>query len=293
MERARAAFLASAQVEEQVARDNPEVVIVEREPEYVFAVPHTDGAPPVRNVLTLMTDPTGLDRAAVAERAATLRSTYPPRSLEYKCASAVRHAEHFPLIIGALPLPTTARFSVIVGVSRVHVVASAGAVTGDHLALLASNFQDHWVDHVDEMMRERAVVAYDLYSDAARTAHLGSLIVSKHAVRVRGAVYPMVSIESVVSADHGVGHGTTMLRFARLLLFSDVTDDVPYGYLLAQCLKIDFWDYRLDATVFAQTMVLQMEMLCAHYTFERLCTMRMSTLFNEDEGAPSPAKALP
>ena len=123
---------------------------------------------------------------------------------------------------------------------------------------------------------------------------MGSLIVSKHAVRVRGAVYPMVSIESVVSADRGRGtrhHDAALCTSPPLL--SDVTDDVPHELLLAQCLKIDFWDYRLDASVFAQTMVLQMEMLCEQYTYERLCTMRMSTLFNEDEGAPSPAKALP
>jgi hypothetical protein len=59
-----------------------------------------------------------------------------------------------------------------------------------------------------------------------------------------------------------------------------------------QCLKVDFWDYRLDETALAKTLIFQMDMLYKSYTFETLCSMRVGFVTNEDRNIPSPIKTL-
>ena len=55
---------------------------------------------------------------------------------------------------------------------------------------------------------------------------------------------------------------------------------------------MDFWDYRLDETALAKTLVFQMDMLYESYTFETLCAMRVGEIINEDRNMPSPVKTL-
>lgn len=59
-----------------------------------------------------------------------------------------------------------------------------------------------------------------------------------------------------------------------------------------QCLKVDFWDYRLDETALAKTLIFQMDILYPSYTFETLCSMRAGMIVNEDRGVPSPVKTI-
>ena len=55
---------------------------------------------------------------------------------------------------------------------------------------------------------------------------------------------------------------------------------------------MDFWDYRLDETALAKTLIFQMDMLYKSYTFETLCSMRAGIVMNEDRNIPSPVKTL-
>lgn len=57
-------------------------------------------------------------------------------------------------------------------------------------------------------------------------------------------------------------------------------------------MKVDFWEFRLDETVAAKTLVFQMDMLYPSYTFETNCTCRARLFTNEDRNTPSPVKRL-
>ena len=125
-----------------------------------------------------------------------------------------------------------------------------------------------------------------------------------------------MSIESITSKDKAKGTGTCMMDFAKRVLFGD--GDETSGFLFAQvrarsslslhpspssesrarvcvcaqCIKIDFWDFRLDETIQAKSLVFQMDMLYESYTFEAQCTMRARFLTNKERDTPSPMKAL-
>jgi hypothetical protein len=80
-----------------------------------------------------------------------------------------------------------------------------------------------------------------------------------------------------------------MFQFCKSLVLSD---NASYGLLLAECLKIDFWQYRMNETTEAQAMIVQLQKLYADVAFEPLCTMRTREVREFDESAPSPMKKL-
>lgn len=117
------------------------------------------------------------------------------------------------------------------------------------------------------------------------TQHVGSLVVSKFLARLRGECIPVVHMESIASVNKGQGTGRRMFDFCKSLVLSD---RATYGLILAQCLKISFWEYRMNETTKAQSMVVQMAKLYADVAFESQCTMRTRV----DESLPSPAKQV-
>ena len=135
-------------------------------------------------------------------------------------------------------------------------------------------------------------MSFDFFKDRALTQYLCSILVSKYLVRVRGLVYPAVHIESMASSSRGCGNGTLMMNLCKTLLFSDGLN-ITMGILFAQCLKVDFWEYRLHADPRAQAMILQLQSVLPQYSLESNCVMKMMEVFNEDETAPSPDKKLP
>ena len=135
----------------------------------------------------------------------------------------------------------------------------------------------------------RTVRTYDFYTDRRLTQHVGSLIVSKFLARLRGTLIPVLHIESLASVHKGQGTGRRMFDFCKSLVLSD---HCSYGLLLAQCLKIDFWQYRMNETTEGQAMIVQMQKMYDDVAFEPLCTMRTREVRDVDESAPSPAKQV-
>ena len=141
-------------------------------------------------------------------------------------------------------------------------------------------------------MASRNVKAFDFFADRHLKTYQCSVLVSKYLVRIRGQVHPALHIESIASSERSSGHGILMMDLCKTLLFSDGTDDAK-GFIFAQCLKVDFWEYRLYADPRAQTMILQLEYMFTDYAIETNCVMKLSEILNEDETAPSPDKKLP
>ena len=277
----------AARSEETYARLRPNLAILPSTPLYILTVPTR---PEVVNILTLMTEPTNLERLDVRAHAETLVGEWRANTVPHKCARAVLSGTPYPLLIGTLPLPSTPIFRWTESASTAELyVRGDTSLHDDHYNLLLSTFKDKFVQHVQHMMNVRTVRTYDFYTDRRLTQHVGSLIVSKFLARLRGTLIPVLHIESLASVHKGQGTGRRMFDFCKSLVLSD---HCSYGLLLAQCLKIDFWQYRMNETTEGQAMIVQMQKMYDDVAFEPLCTMRTREVRDVDESAPSPAKQV-
>lgn len=161
-----------------------------------------------------------------------------------------------------------------------------------HNAALKTWFNDKWVKHMKRMTQERPdVIIYDFFSDTHLRNYTGSIALTKYGVRVMGILYPLVSIESVVVAVKDKGYGKMMVEFAKMIVMSDC-NNITRGYLVAQCLEIDFWAGTFESTFDAKAIVLQLTMLNPKtYHIEENCEMR-SFVVESDNDKESPAKKL-
>lgn len=282
------AFAKASHAETLYAEQNPKINIITRMPLYINNIPSS--GTPVNNLLGLMCSPTGLERDAVIAYADTLMAHNGKNTNPYKCAKAIKYETHYPLIIGALPLPPIGVFSwkMYITDNKTYVRCS-NTLHDNHAGLLIATFGPKWVDHVREVVNLPRIRVFDYYKDSNMTDYIGSIILSKQLLRSRGNVFPALHIESFNTVNKGIGSGTLIMNFCKSLLLSDCTS-ITRGIIFAQCLKIDFWDYRMNETNYAKALVIQMEMLFNEYSFEKLCTMRMCFVENDDDTLPSPAK---
>lgn len=262
-------------------------LIVPHPPLFVVDIPT---CPNVINLLTVMSDQTGLERDAVRAHAMNLATEWGVKTVPYKCARAVLSGTPYPLLIGSLPFPSTPIFKWKSSTTDVALYVRCGTTLhDDHRSLLANTFKDKFMNHVLHMIGARPVGIFDFYLDRRMTQHIGSLILSKFLARLRGNVIPVVHIESIASVTKGQGAGRRMFDFCKSIALSD---NVSYGLLLAECLKIDFWEYRMNETTEAQAMIVQLQKLYDDVAFEPLCTMRTREVRVVDETSPSPAKQI-
>lgn len=245
---------------------------------------------PVVNILGLMTHPTDLDRDKVEKYAKDLMDGTSPKTTIFKTAKAVLRSLHYPLIIGSLPLPDDETFDWQYNGCRTFVRTSR-VIGTDHGNLLKTTFGEKWLRYCETIVSTRNVCAFDMYADRHLRNYRCSILLSKFLVRIRGKVYPAIHIDSMASSQRRSGNGSRMMDLCKTLLFSDGTD-IAKGFLFAQCLKIDFWEYRLHEDPRAQAMIMQMYMMFSDYAFEPHCIMKLTEVENEDDHAPSPAKKL-
>ena len=281
------AFEASALSEIARMESHTGRLIVPHPPLYTVHIPADSN---VINLLTLMFDPTGLERDAVRAHALGLAAEWGAKTMPHKCARAVLSGTPYPLLIGSLPLPSTPVFKWKSSATDVALYVRCGTTLhDDHHNLLRATFKDKFLKHVLDTMNSRAVSLFDFYLDRRMTQHVGSLIVSKFLARLRGNVIPVLHIESIASVTKGQGAGRRMFDFCKSLVLSG---NVTYGVLLAECLKIDFWEYRMNETAEGKAMIMQLQKLYDDVCFEPLCTMRTREVRDVDESAPSPAKQI-
>ena len=281
------AFEASALSEIARMESHTGRLIVPHPPLYTVHIPADSN---VINLLTLMFDPTGLERDAVRAHAVGLAAEWGAKTMPHKCARAVLSDTRYPLLIGSLPLPSTPVFKWKSSTTDVALYVRCGTTLhDDHRTLIANTFRDKFMEHVLHMISARTVGIFDFYLDRRMTQHVGSLIVSKFLARLRGNVIPVLHIESIASVTKGQGAGRRMFDFCKSLVLSG---NVTYGVLLAECLKIDFWEYRMNETAEGKAMIMQLQKLYDDVCFEPLCTMRTREVRDVDESAPSPAKQI-
>ena len=279
------AFVISAVSEKTMMQSNPDLLIAPRPPLYVVNIPTH---PNVINLLSLMSHPTGLERDALRAYAVGLVAEWGAKTVPHRCARAVLSDTPYPLLIGSLPLPSTPIF--IWKSSNTDAplfVRSGNTLHDDHRILLTTAFKHQFMEHVLYLIGTRPVGIFDFYLDRRMTKHAGSLIVSKFLARLRGNVIPVLHIESIASVNKGQGTGRRMFDFCKSLVLSD---NAMYGLLLAECLKIDFWEYRMNETTEGRSMIVQLQKLYDDVCFEPLCTMRTREVRDVDESTPSPMK---
>lgn len=227
------------------------------------------------DIISLVAVPFGWTRTDIVAHANGLIRNNSKKSMAYECGRSVLHSPHHPLIVGELPLPFyNSLMKIDVGDVPIYV-QSLYNVSQFHKNALLNNFNPSWYDHIDNMMRQD-VVYYDFFLDRFKREYMGSLVLSKMCVKTYGNFFPAMSIESIVAAKKGVGYGTIMLNLCKRILFSD--NSVDTGYLFAQCLKIDFWNMMMDATMDAACLILQMDSIHPTYSYETRVVPRMSIL---------------
>ena len=167
--------------------------------------------------------------------------------------------------------------------------SDTGTISQEHHALLCLRFRGAWADHVRVIAQARDLRAYDFFADARTKTYCGSVVVSKYLARQKGAVLPVLSIESIAVPQSQTGKGSRIYDFCENLLFSDAPRATK-GIIFAQCLLNSFWELRLDASAMAQCLVFQMYMLHESYEFEDKCTMRSRVIERDDGIMASPVK---
>jgi len=224
---------------------------------------------PFETLDNLLTNHTFVDRQQILEQARTILDPA-ARSLVcvQKLAHATLHERALPMILGSLDLPPCDAFAWLDTTWHVVVTDELSKV---HEELLVQRFDRKWADDCRTLFTGIPHVrALDLYADAAHTVHLGSMIICRNLMRVRESTHPVIQPISIAARkDAPRGVGTCLFDMCTRLLFSDVhTNDI--GYVVAQCVKIDFWEYRLQPETRAQCIVMQMMHL--YPDFYHVCT---------------------
>lgn len=210
-----------------------------------------------------------LTRSHYATLAEQTMRDYSNSSNEYMCAKSIVRSPNYPLIVGTLPTPTGSR-----QLRSGHLLVCTGNVLSDlHMTCLKRRFGKTWHRHVADMIVERQMGVYDLYTSTTRETHLASMVVSKFMVRREGRLSAAVHIESIVSPKTGGGGGGILLDVCKKMLFVDA-HNVDDGYIFAQCLSVPFWKFQLDLTMDAKAFVYQVSILVRSYHLDPACDMR-------------------
>lgn len=216
--------------------------LISRYPSVMLCLPSfSDSIPsiaaPVHQLLSIMTHPMGIDRSDLTRFALQLQASSAKKSRAFDCARALTHTQHYPLIIGRLPLPNIPEFAITETHDRRIYVRSGAYISTDHAIAIKQAFGPKWFDHITDAFTTRSMMAYDFYYDRTFTMYRGSIVVSKFLVRRRGNILPAISIESIVAVHKLSGDGSRMMRFCKRLLFAD-TLSIYSGYLFAQVIAL-------------------------------------------------------
>lgn len=215
-----------------------------------------------------------ISQSALLEEASRLMS-FAPSSVQYAYGKGILKMGTIPVIVFDLPLPNRTRFVTLL-TKRVKIVHT-NELSLRHQALLLEKFHRDWHAHIQTAQKVRVFGIYDFFSTGT---YIGSLIVSKFAVKQGSMMYPVVHVESIASVGNGGdGRGSVMLEFCKQLIFTDVAD-VTYGIIVAQCVKSSsFWKYVVTESNEARAIVVQLSMLHDTYFLANGCSPRSCTVF--------------
>lgn len=118
-------------------------------------------------------------------------------------------------------------------------------------------------------MPELHLHAYDVYDAASNL--IGGVVLSKMYGYERGKPVALLTIQSIASSTSRCGTGTIVLDVCEQVLFADLPKECATGYIFAQCVKVGFWQDRLDGTRLAKALVYQMALITDKYPVYKHC----------------------
>ena len=229
---------------------------------------------------------TNLTRESLFESASMHLATENKNTPLYMCARAILKTPHFALVTCTLPLPEgPLKFK------DKYVSTTVGVLSDQHRTMIRKNFKAPFMKHVDHMMSNMPVVAFDLFDDVRMTKYLGGIVMAKYGARRGGRLYPVIDIESVCSMIKFSGTGEILLDLAKALLFTDSLN-VDHGFVVAQCIDIAFWKDRLDICPLANALLYQINTMYSSHRLHTDCVYRARRFdpYDLDTSFPSPTK---
>ena len=286
-DRMHTAFTQAARFEEALRARHSDVALMY--PPLVYEIPVADEHA-VKDLSSLVTRTTDTDRDIIGDYAKGICETEDEDSLAYRCARAIRTENHYPFIVGELPLPASGKYVWKHDGASAYIMVTDTLSTNHH-SLHLTKFAATWAEHCASIPSHRDVCIIDMFTDANFSDYTGSMIISKFLLRRWSKYIPAIHIDSIVTYNHGKGYGKRMIELCKAFLFSDGAD-VSTGIIFAQCLDLNFWEYRLSPSPRAQMLIMQMVYLYDDYDFEEECVMRMTEYDNVDDSKPSPVRAI-
>lgn len=182
-----------------------------------------------------------------------------------------------PMLIGHLPTPRGVRSH------KGHTIEFTDSISEVHLALLTSRFASGWASHIVALLNnpDEPVCALDVFSTRTRDVHLGSIVFRKLLARSRGVYAPVIFLESFVTRESNVGSGSALYQLALDLVLADAPV-CETGILIAQCLRIPFWEVRLDAGSLAGALLFQAQYHLSGVELYNNCTGRSMIVEHDD-----------
>lgn len=228
--------------------------LVRTRPETAWLMPPSSDARSLAEQCVALSNPkTFVELCTLADSVMT--ETLKTPTLATWCARAFRARTNRAILVAHLPSPTT-RFRI----GSVIVVADK-VLSPVHQALLAQRFGNEWAEFVERVLStDSHVVALDVYEDRMCTRHMGSIVLRRFVATTRDGHVPVVYIDSFASVTDASGsrYGKVLYQtVCELSLLNGI--GAPYAIVMAQCLKIPFWEVRLDVGSLGGSLLFQLQ----------------------------------
>ena len=234
-------------------------------------------------------------REEMKQRASECLSRSSPKkgTNAYDCPRCILRFNHWPILVGTLPLPVSLLRVATLSSREVHIMPTSHTISPSHSACLKCEFSKEREQKLKRCCAHVPFYSFDVYVDARMEEYSGSVVLQRLVGREFGLLVPVLYIENIVSRTKGKGTGCELLEVCKKLLFSDIANP-SYGYIFAQCLSLPFWSRNMDVTYFAKCLCFQMSQFYPRSLFEIYtdCTpMSLRVDFIEDcPSSPSSKK---
>ena len=222
---------------------------------------------------------------SMEEKAVQMIGQYAKSNILHSCARAFLHmtmSGPVPLLRAAVGLPTGA-FAFRALNQSTYYVSQSPKLSDKHSTLLVSTFVDpEFRLHIERLLDTSHFEPFDVFSDESRTVPIGGIVLGRFHVDVSGVDYPGVCIASIaIQGEKYSGNGTVLMELARQVLFHR-NSVAKHGYIFAQCLKIPFWQYRLENGNLGKSINFQLSCHIPEYNLDRRLDMKASMIFPSD-----------
>jgi hypothetical protein len=185
----------------------------------------------------------------------------------------------FPVLGGVVPATDVISDSLL--------YATATTDTSVLFELGRKEFSEAFMDEMEENIRtDPDLVLYNIHSvdDISTKELIGVVLLKKYYTVFNGKRSGhAIEIRCIVSKDKKKGMGDKMINLITHISELGASSG-QYCYVFAQCVKNEFWHYRLDECNVARALILQVFMTdCHDYNLWNMVTMRASFTCKDKE----------